>query len=230
MSNPTAAHFGLSERYWEQLSEKDRALYGEFRPLRKAAYMVQVPINRVEAALADLDDDARRQGGQLELIPDFQRGHVWTQDKQIAFMESVVRGVAPLVIRFNCPGWQGDASAALTDMNPHSVVCIDGLQRLTAMREFMAGKFKIFDKYSVDDLDNTPFSFRRMGMMWSQEVFNFQKRSDLLQFYLDLNSGGVVHSDAELERVRGLHQEALATTASAEPSPSKPSSRRAPRH
>lgn len=212
-----AERFGVSDDYWNRLSERDRALYEEIRPLRKSAYVVHHRINNIENTLREMDTDARSQRGKLELIPDFQRGHVWSQEKQIAFMETVARGMAPLVIRFNCPGWQGDAKAEGTDMNPHSVQCIDGLQRLTAMREFVAGNFKIFGKYSIEDLDETPFSFRRLGMTWTLEMFNIQRRADLLQFYLDLNSGGVVHSDAELDRVRSLRQEALAQPTEAKP-------------
>lgn len=226
--NPSAAQrFGVSDEYWNRLSEKDRALYEEIRPLRKSAYTVHVPISGIEKKLAELESDAQIQGGHLELIPDFQRGHVWTQDKQIAFMESVARGVAPMVIRFNSPGWQGEVRAEDTDLNLHGVQCIDGLQRLTAMREFVDGKFPIFGKYFVQDLADTEFSFNRVGKMWVLEMFTFQRRSELLQFYLDLNSGGVVHSDAELDRVRALKETAL----EAEPAApvASPTRRRAPR-
>lgn len=228
MSISEAERFGVSDEYWSRLSERDRALYQEIRPLRKSAYEVSVPIARIESTLSQLDADARLQGGELELIPDFQRGHVWTQDKQIAFMESVARGVAPLVIRFNSPAWLSlsEGGHKESDMNPHSVQCIDGLQRLTAMREFVAGNFKIFGNYTIDDLDNTQFSFKRIGMMWNMEMFTFQRRSDLLQFYLDLNSGGVVHSEAELQRVRELQQVALAVSA---PEPVVGGRRRAPK-
>ena len=61
-------------------------------------------------------------------------------------------------------------------------------------------------------------SFNRMGAMWTMEMFNIASRADLLQFYLDLNSGGVVHSDAELARVGQLLVEAKGSVAATKPS------------
>ena len=55
-------------------------------------------------------------------------------------------------------------------------------------------------------------SFNRMGAMWTMEMFNIASRADLLQFYLDLNSGGVVHTDDELARVGQLLAEAKGET------------------
>ncbi len=51
-----------------------------------------------------------------------------------------------------------------------------------------------------------------MGAMWTMEMFNIASRADLLQFYLDLNSGGVVHTDDELARVGQLLAEAKGET------------------
>ena len=223
MSIRPSARFGVSDEYWNRITEKDRQLYEEIRPLRKATYSVQSRILRIEEALADLDRDAQMQGGRLELQPDFQRGHVWTPEKQVAFMESVVRGVAPMVIRFNCPGWDGSKPEGVEGLDPYTIQCIDGLQRLTAMREFVAGNIKVFGgKYGVEDLNDTAFSFARMGANWTMEVFNIASRADLLQFYLDLNSGGVVHTPEELSRVGGLLDEARASS-------SKPSTGKGPK-
>lgn len=205
-SNP----YGLSDTYWDSLDDRNKKLYGIIKPLRRAAYSVQNPIYRIEETLEELDDSARKQGGRLDMCPDFQRGHVWGQDKKIAFIEAIMRGTAPTIIRFNSPGWQsGDGEG---DLNPHDVLCVDGLQRMTAMREFMAGKFPVFGKYGVEDFDNTTFSFKRMGMNWTMEMFEIQNRADLLEFYLSLNSGGVVHSPEELERVGRLLDEAKGNT------------------
>lgn len=84
------------------------------------------------------------------------------------------------------------------------IQCIDGLQRLTALRDFVAGRFKVFNGYTLQDLEGTSFSFRRTGMAWTLEMFTIATRADLLQFYLDLNTGGVVHASEEIRRVTGL--------------------------
>jgi hypothetical protein len=39
------------------------------------------------------------------------------------------------------------------------------------------------------------------------EIYAITRRRDLLQFYLDLNAGGTVHTTDELARVRALLKE-----------------------
>lgn len=217
-----AEKYGVSDEYWDRLSELDRQFYRDIRPLRKSTYTVNNMIANIERTLADLARDAQSGGGDLELSPDFQRGHVWSREKQVAFIEAILRGTAPLVIRFNCPGWNSGAKGLVEGLNPATIQCVDGLQRLTAMREFVADKFPVFGKYYAKDLKNTPFSMSRPDKTWVMEVYNIPTRKELLQFYLDLNSGGVVHAPEELERVRGLLKEEGLKTSGQE-APHRPS-------
>ncbi|MEY2161403.1 DUF262 domain-containing protein [Rhodanobacter sp. FW106-PBR-LB-2-11] len=147
---------------------------------------------------------AEGSGAPVELEPDFQRGHVWSTDQQRHFIENVLRGVvdqAGLALRFNAPAWDhaptGDLGA--------TVQCVDGLQRLTAVRRFLAGEVKPFG-LPVQVFDATPFQVTGASnrFRFRVMVYTFQNRADLLQHYLDLNGGGTPHSDAELERVRVL--------------------------
>jgi hypothetical protein len=198
-------HFGLREEQWQNMSEKERDLYRVIRPLRRCSYRVDVPLGTVEDTLASFENDARSRKGTLELNPDFQRGHVWSQDKQVSYLENLFRGVAPRNIRFNCAGWYpGEQKPG--DLNPGDIVCMDGLQRLTAARDFLAGKITIFGGQTREDLAGTSFDVSRFGAGWnlSVEMFQIATRADLLQFYLDINTGGVVHSEEELSRVKGL--------------------------
>ena len=61
----------------------------------------------------------------------------------VATVESLLRKTAPKTILFNCPGWTMSQSAG-GDIPLKTFQCIDGLQRLTAVRKFMAGEIKIF--------------------------------------------------------------------------------------
>lgn len=87
--------------------------------------------------------------------------------------------------------------------------CIDGLQRLTAIRRFAANQLVIFGGETAESLAGTAFSPKRMRFMFTIKVFAFERRTDLLGLYLDLNAGGTVHSEAELARVRLLQAAAL---------------------
>jgi hypothetical protein len=167
------------------------------RPLRTAKWQADYAWSRAEAALEGLGKD----WGGLELVPDFQRGHVWTEAQQVHFLENCMRGVVAssgYLIQFNCPQWNEDADD--TDLPP-GLQCVDGLQRLTAVTRFVRGEIKVFG-LSAEDLQRTQFSPRSLHLKVA--VHDFTKRADLLEHYLSINAGGTPHSSEEIQRVRGL--------------------------
>lgn len=173
------------------------------RPLRTAQYEVDHEWFYFQRAL----DGFVRDYGSLELDPDFQRGHVWTPEQQQLFLENVLRGVVSssgFLVQFNCPNW--DTDEFVGDL-PAGVQCIDGLQRITAVQDFLAGKVQPFG-LTVDDLAGSSFSVRGR-YRFRVAIHTFTWRADLLQHYLDLNTGGTPHSPEEIERVRVLRDSAL---------------------
>ncbi|ODP34984.1 DUF262 domain-containing protein [Pandoraea sp. ISTKB] len=194
--------WSLSDSYWSSLSGEHKALYALVRPQPKATYEVDVQLSHVERFLRGQAKDMMSMGGVLELEPDFQRGHVWTDEQRVKFVESLLRGCAPRSILFNCPGWNSEQASG--DIAPHTFQCIDGLQRLTAIRKFIGGEFRVFGDLSAGQLKGSPFDPSHYTLKVS--VYEFANRVDLLQFYLDLNSGGTVHGAQELERVRQLRE------------------------
>lgn len=199
---PLSKPHGLSAEYWRRLPPAHQELYAIVRPLTAASYEVDVHLARVPSFLDRLKSDVEAAGGSFELQPDFQRGHVWSPEQQVRFIESLLRGCAPARILFNCPGWLGAASAQSGDIAPQTLQCIDGLQRLTAAVKFVKGDLAVFDGRTASDFEGTPFDLNRLRLQVA--VFEFSRRADLLQFYLDLNAGGTVHSRQELERVAAL--------------------------
>ena len=80
----------------------------------------------------------------LNLCPDFQRGHVWTEEQQIAWLEFFLRGGnSGNVMYFNCPSWH----YPVKDGAYNDYVCVDGLQRLTAICKFINNEIKVFGSY-----------------------------------------------------------------------------------
>ena len=136
----------------------------------------------------------------MELDPDYQRGHVWTTEQRVRYVESFIRGRAPNLIMFNCPGWTSGKQRG--DIPEHHFQCIDGLQRLTTLRMFMRDEVQVFNGLTATALSGTPFDPKRLRI--SVGVYEFATRAELLQFYLDLNAGGTVHPQEELDRVREL--------------------------
>lgn len=128
----------------------------------------------------------------LNLDPDYQRGHVWTEAQQIAYVEFVLmRGETSRSIICNCPGWHGDMRG------PYELV--DGLQRITAVRRFMRDDIRAFGHLR----SQLRGSFR-LWARFAWRVMDLPTRADVLKLYLLLNSGGTPHSPEEIARVREL--------------------------
>jgi hypothetical protein len=131
---------------------------------------------------------------KLELNPDFQRGHVWDEAKQIAYVEYAYRGgMSGREVYFNMAGWMQNYNG--------DFVLVDGLQRITAVRRFFNKEIKIFNQY-VDEFGE--ILYRAMNPSFSVHINNLQTRKEVLNWYLELNTGGVVHTSEEIERVKKL--------------------------
>ena len=142
--------------------------------------------------LSHYEDHVQNYG--LEINPDFQRGHVWDATKQIKFVEFVLRGGrSAKQLQFNCVGWQHS-----DDLGEY--VLVDGLQRLTAAIRFMKNEIPAFG-YKFKEFSGN-LRIHSPSFRWN--VNDLDTRAEVLTWYLELNSGGVVHTDDELDRVRTL--------------------------
>lgn len=131
----------------------------------------------------------------LDVNPDFQRGNVWTVTQKARFVEHALRGgQSGRDIYLNCPEWNDLVET-------RSCVLVDGKQRLDAVLGFLDNEFPVFSgAYFRDFTDRLSLT----GFTFNWHVNDLQTREEVLQWYLDLNSGGTVHTDDELTRVRGL--------------------------
>jgi len=172
-------------------------LLSEVRKLTKfPSYCVDIPFNYVETWLS-----RQTEGGAIDFDPDFQRGHVWSDEQQSKFIEYIVKGGdTSNTLLWNHPAFQREI-APHADL-PQELLLVDGKQRLNAVRRFMADEVPIFGHtYSEwDDMGRyVDFNFRLKFA-----INDLQTRAEVLQWYLDINDGGVVHSKDEIERVRDL--------------------------
>lgn len=140
----------------------------------------------------------------LNMEPDFQRIHVWTLNQQSRYMEFLLQGGnSSRDIHFNCPGWMGN-----DEHGPFELV--DGKQRIGACLGFLKGSVSIFDGLYVGDFSDKPLYIN--GTL-KFHINNLKTRKEVLQWYLDINSGGVVHTNEELAKVRKLLLKEKASTA-----------------
>ena len=127
--------------------------------------------------------------------PDFQRHHVWDDERRSRYVEFCLRGGHwSRDLFWNCATWNR------VESREEPLELVDGLQRLTAVRMFMADGLRVFDHlYSQfeDELRWTKQDFR-------MNVNDLETRAQVLRWYLEINEGGVAHAPGELERVRAL--------------------------
>lgn len=129
----------------------------------------------------------------LNLDPDFQRGHVWTEEQRIRYVEYVLRGgEGGRDLCFNCPGWQG-----MGKQGPYEI--LDGKQRLTSAMMFMRNELPAFGRLFREYTGRLRYY---AGFKW--RIFELPTRADVLRYYLDMNAGGTPHAASEIERVRAL--------------------------
>ncbi len=180
--------------------EKNAALDLVIRPLPNPRYTIDASFRYIEHQLNCYDKD----WGGLNLDPDFQRGHVWSYEQRVAFMEGIFRGTvgdSQRIIQFNAPHWDDDNHGG--DL-PNEIQIVDGLQRLTTVRMFMAGELAIFGGLKACDLEGSHYAVNRPNYRLQFAIHNFANRADLLRYYLAINSGGTPHSTSEIERVKAL--------------------------
>lgn len=163
---------------------------------RYGSYEVHVDWQSLSRHLDQLNDV-----GTLELDPDFQRGRVWPTSKKIAYIEYCLRGGRhSRTLLFNCASWNNGA------IGKQPVQLVDGLQRLTAVQDFMADKIDVFGK-KYSEYEDMPDRIRQG--YFNVNVNDLPDRKSVLTWYLELNDGGVVHTESELNRVRRLLDEEL---------------------
>lgn len=131
--------------------------------------------------------------GGLNVDPDFQRGHVWTLEQKVRYVEYVLKGGQyGRDLWLNCPDWR---EGGRTDY-----VLVDGKQRLSAALGFLNNEFPIFDGNYRRDFEDKP-NMLTANFCW--HVNQLQTRDAVLVWYIDLNMGGTPHTE-EIERVRNL--------------------------
>jgi len=134
----------------------------------------------------------------LQMNPDFQRGHVWTEKQQSEYVEYLLHGgQSGRSFYFNLPTYR-------KSNNPYiDYVCVDGLQRTTAIQRFINGELKAFDQYYIDfgsGLVRTEFQI-------DIHVNDLKTKQDVLTWYVQMNSGGTPHTKEEIEKVKQMIEE-----------------------
>lgn len=180
------------------------AQFQKASPFPLSPWGVDVPWGYIEKQL-----DSFKECEGLDLDPDFQRGHVWTENQQRAFVEyMLLGGPAATTIYFACEGFN---SAHIKG----PVCIVDGKQRLEAIRKFMRNELEIFMQprpwHSIGlraERGSKLSDFTDNMRITRRETLHFcvanVDRPTMLRWYLALNSGGTPHAASEIEKVEQL--------------------------
>lgn len=128
----------------------------------------------------------------LDIDPDFQRAHVWTEAQQIAWIEFFLRGgKSGRVLYFNHAGWFRDWKGPF--------VIVDGKQRLEAIRRFIHNEIRVFGSFYREFTDRL-----RIIQTVKLNVNDLKTRREVLQWYIEMNAGGTPHTAEEIAKAMSL--------------------------
>lgn len=182
--------------------DNEAILRENYRVFKEKVNIIDLPIKSFHCDINYLEtwiEEESKNG--LDLSPIFQRKCAWTDQQRIRFVENSIRRIndeSSLTIRFNSPSWN-------TEKTPRSnlgdeLAIVDGLQRLSAYRSFLRGEFDVFG-YNIKQLPKRVL-LRDLHLVFN--IYAFQTRKEVLQFYLDINEGITPHPKDELDRVHDL--------------------------
>ena len=135
----------------------------------------------------------------LQLNPEFQRGHVWTEQQQISWLEYHLRGgKSGNTIYLNNPFWHSNRQPK--DGEYRDYVCVDGLQRITAAQRFINDEIKVFGSYFSEYQDRINITDAAIYL----NVNDLKTEKEVLQWYVDMNAGGTPHTKEEIQKVKDM--------------------------
>lgn len=137
--------------------------------------------------------DATMPGERLLMnlvLPPWQRPEVWTDEQKVRFIEGIFLGLGAGYYVLNSPDW-GKGGKPL----PMAGWLLDGQQRITAIRDFLADRFPVFGDVFYSSLD--PVVARRRFLREPFPRIELDYTGDeavLRELYNRLNFGGTPHT------------------------------------
>lgn len=162
--------------------------------LRSGNYVIDVSWGHLEEWIATQEKDCL----DFQLDPDFQRYHVWSAAQRTEYVEYILKGGhSSMDLYFNCANYTSFGGES-------PMVLVDGKQRLESVRRWLRNEIPAFGVHHSDMVGRIGLG----GPRFIVHVNQLETREEVLRWYLQLNTGGVVHTESELAKVRHmLHQE-----------------------
>jgi hypothetical protein len=158
------------------------------RLTNRGTYQADVRLSYLQKTVQEWQEEG------LDLCPNFQRGHVWTPKQQTEFVEYILRGGKTSEILFNTKGNYASTS--------EDFVCVDGLQRLTALLLFLDDKLPVFGGHTRSQIEGIEVLLKEIYLTF--RINELLTRKAVIRWYLEINAGGTPHTVEEIDRVRDL--------------------------
>lgn len=128
----------------------------------------------------------------FEAVPVFQRDNdKWSQKMQASFINNVISGFKTHISLFNidtCKRGGGMVGCQI----------LDGLQRITAIVDFMEGRFKVFG-HTYLELKEMGVIRNMRGGMYGIRVYSFDNMNQAIDFYVSMNEN-ITHSPEDIQK------------------------------
>ncbi len=163
-------------------------------------YSVDMSFDYLVSQLTRWESHTLEDDGQppLQMNPDFQRGHVWSQEQQVAYIEFLLTGgQSGRDLYFNCPSWQ----LPVPEGAYNDFVCVDGLQRFSAIKAFIHDELMVFGSFFSEFEDSI-----RLSNTVRIHINDLKTKKEVLLWYLQMNAGGTPHSPAEINRIKEMYE------------------------
>lgn len=122
----------------------------------------------------------RRLSRNIIYIPNFQRNNVWSKQKNIQLIDSIFKGL-PIPEIF------------IREVSKNKQEIVDGQQRITALKEFVNGKFK-YNNLTYEELDDNEKEFFDSYKFAVRYLYNYSDNIICL-FFCRLQSGMQVNQN-----------------------------------
>jgi len=160
------------------------------KPYRRVSYMVNISLDFLSQWVYE-----KQTKFGLILKPDFQRNYVWSKNQKINYIEHLLNeGSTAKDIYFNHPNWM--TTWVSEDDNP--MVLVDGMQRISAIMEFLNNTFKVYDKYYAKDINGLD------NICLNVYVNKLKSYTEVIEWYIELNNTGIKHTTEDINHAKNI--------------------------
>lgn len=130
----------------------------------------------------------------FKAVPEFQRSNdKWSLEMQIGFVKNVIKGFNTVIMLYEIKE-NPDKHSEYTNCK-----IMDGLQRITAIHDFMKGKFKVMGMSYQDMVDSNLMSYTSMPIRF--KIYSFRNEKEAIEFYIEMNEN-ITHSPQDIDKAK----------------------------